>query len=50
MKIFASLLSFRVSSWDPFTGQINTLDRVQMKAAQFTNNTKDSDWENSVGQ
>ena len=26
-------------------GQINVLDRVQQKAAQFTNHTKDSDWE-----
>jgi len=25
--------------------QINALDRVQKKAAQFTNHTKDSDWE-----
>jgi len=34
-------------SWDPFTErQINVLQRVQMKVAQFTNNTKDSDWEN----
>jgi len=27
-------------------GQINALDRVQKKAAEFTNHTKDSDWEN----
>ena len=26
-------------------GQIHALDRVQTKAAQFTNHTKDSDWE-----
>ena len=32
--------------WDPRReGEINTLDRVQQKAAQFTNHTKDSDWE-----
>ena len=32
--------------WDPRReGEINTLDRVQKKAAQFTNHTKDSDWE-----
>ena len=31
---------------DPRTeGQINALDRVQTKAAQFTNHTEDSDWE-----
>ena len=34
-------------SWDPFTeGHTNALDGVQMKGAQFTNNTKDSEWEN----
>jgi len=26
-------------------GQINALDRVQRKAARFTNHTNDSDWE-----
>jgi hypothetical protein len=32
--------------WDPCReGQINALDRVQKKAAQFTNRTKDSGWE-----
>jgi len=29
-------------------GQINALDRVTKKAAQFTNHTKDSDWETLV--
>ena len=33
--------------WDPCReGRINALDRVQTKAAQFTDRTKDSDWEN----
>ena len=32
--------------WDPCTErETNALDRVQKKAAQFTNHTKDSDWE-----
>jgi len=32
--------------WNPYReGQINALDRVQKKAARFTNHTKDSDWE-----
>ena len=32
--------------WDPCRGgHRNALDRVQKKAAQFTNHTKDSDWE-----
>jgi hypothetical protein len=35
-----------VVCWDPCrVGQINALDRVQKKAPQFTNHTKDSDWE-----
>jgi len=43
-KCLYSLLSVSESqSWDPFTEeQINELDRVQMKAAQFTDNRKDS--------
>jgi len=47
-KCLYSLLSISESrSWDPFTEeQINALDRVQMKAAQFTDNTKDSNWKN----
>ena len=32
--------------WDPCReGQVNALDRVQKEAAQFTNHTKDSNWE-----
>jgi len=32
--------------WDPFReGQINALEQVQKKAAQYTNHTNDSDWE-----
>ena len=32
--------------WDPCReGQINVLDRVQKKAAQFTNHKNDTDWE-----
>ena len=35
--------------WDPCReGQINASDRVQKKAAQFRNHTKESDWENLV--
>ena len=29
-------------------GQVNALDLVQKKAAQFTNHTKNSDWETLV--
>jgi hypothetical protein len=38
----------RVSaSWHPCSlGEIIALERVQKKAVQFTNHTKDSDWEN----
>jgi len=40
------ILEYRADCWDPCReGQINVLDRVQTKAAQFTNRTKDSDWE-----
>ena len=35
--------------WGPCReGQINALDRVQKKAAQFTNHAKNSDWETLV--
>jgi len=40
------ILEYGSACWDPCReGQINALDRVQRKAAQFTNHTKDSDWE-----
>jgi len=40
------VLEYGSACWDPCReGQINALDRVQKKAAQFTNHTKDSDWE-----
>jgi len=40
------ILEYGAACWDPcWEGQINALDRVQKKAAQFTNHTKDSDWE-----
>jgi len=39
-------LEYGSACWDPCRGQINVSDRVQQKAAQFTNHTKDSDWEN----
>ena len=45
------VLESGAACWDPCRGQINALDRVQKKAAQFTNHTKGSDWETwlSVG-
>ena len=40
------ILEYGAACWDPCReGQINVLDRVQAKAAQFTNRTKDSDWD-----
>ena len=40
------ILECGAACWDPCRGgQINALDRVQKEAAQFTNHTKDSDWE-----
>jgi len=46
------ILENGAACWDPGReGQINAVDKVQKKAAQFTNHTKDSDWETwlSVG-
>ena len=40
------ILQYGSACWDPCrVGQINALDRVQKRAAQFTNHTTDSDWE-----
>ena len=40
------ILEYRAACWDPYReGQINALDWVRTKAAQFSNLTKDSDWE-----
>ena len=39
------IVEYGSACWDPCRGQINALDRVQKKAAQFTNHIKDSDWE-----
>jgi len=39
-------IEYGSACWDPCReGQINPLDRVQKKAAQFTYHMKDSDWE-----
>jgi hypothetical protein len=38
------ILEYGAACWDPCRdGEINALDRVQTKAAQFTRHTKDSD-------
>ena len=43
------VLECGAACWDPCReGQINVLDRVQKEAAQFTNHTRDSDWETLV--
>ena len=40
------ILENGAACWDPYReGQINALDRVQTKDAQFTDHTNDSDWE-----
>ena len=41
-------LEYGSACWDPCRGQINALDRVEKKAAQFTYHTKDSDLETLV--
>jgi len=35
------ILDYGAACWDPCRGQINVLDRVQKKAAQYTYHTKD---------
>jgi len=39
------IFEYGSACWDPCSGQINALDRVQKKAAQFTNHTNDSERE-----
>ena len=46
MRIIKFILKYGSACWDRYReGQIDALDRVQKKAAQFTNHKKDSDWE-----
>ena len=46
-SLLRHILEYGAACWDPYReGRINALDRVQTKAAQFTNHKKDSDWEN----
>jgi len=40
------ILEYGSACWDLCRGQINALDQVRKKAVLFTNNMKDSDWEN----
>ena len=45
-SLVCPVLEYGSASWDPCTkGQINALDKVQKKAAQFSNHTEDSEWE-----
>ena len=49
MSLVHPILEYGSACWDPCRGgQINALDQVQKKAAQFTNHTKDSEWETLV--
>jgi len=46
MSLVRPILEYGSACWNPCReGQLNTLDRVQKKAAQFIKHTKDSDWE-----
>ena len=46
MSLVGPLLEYGAACWDPCRErQINEEDRVQLKVAQFSNHTKDSDWE-----
>jgi len=45
-SLVCPVLEYRVACWDLWReGRINALDRVLSKAAQFTDHTKDPDWE-----
>jgi len=45
MSVARPILEYGSACWDPCReGQMNVLDRVQEKAAQFTNHTKYPDW------
>jgi len=44
MSLVRPVLEYGSACWDPCRGQINAIDGVQKKAAQFTDYTKDSDW------
>jgi len=45
-SLVRSILEYGAACWYPCReGQINALDRVQKKTAQFANYTKNSDWE-----
>jgi hypothetical protein len=46
ISVVCPVLEYGSACWDPCRrGQINALDQVQKKAAQFINHTNDSDWE-----
>jgi len=45
MSLLRPILEHVSACWDPCRRQTNELHRVKPKAAQFTNYTKDCDWE-----
>jgi len=46
ISVVRPIFEYGSACWDPCRGgQINALDRVQKKAAQFTNHMNDSNWE-----
>jgi hypothetical protein len=46
MSMVRPILEYDALCWYPWKeGKINGLDRAQTKAAQFTDNTKVSEWE-----
>jgi hypothetical protein len=45
MSLLRTILEYGSACWDPCRGQLNALEQVQKKTAQFTNHMKDSDWE-----
>ena len=39
------ILEYGAVCWDPHRGQVSVLNRVQNRAAKFTNNINESGWE-----
>ena len=42
------IVEYESAGWDSCRGHTNVSDRAQKKCVQFTNHTKDSDWESLV--
>jgi hypothetical protein len=43
--LVSPILEYGAVCWDPYTGQIGALNRVQSRAAKFANNADQTGWE-----